>query len=572
MSLTDKFNTFHTFSKTPVTDSADFSLAVNASGHTVQDGDVLASKLPFYSREQFNSIDEAHEKLGSSTVENDLVSVVENGVEVVYKRNAAGYSENVQENWSKLSVEGGLPDGYELRNSEGTVVAVFHKSQPLEAVTYDNNSKAGSESAGGGHLAGRLKVDGKYIPFFLDVTNCERNGYPALGYKPLVECATQEIYPSGNGKEFWVSSSSGMVVFEEVNGKGRDFESGTGRLGPITISCFEYKGLKLDEKVDEAVEAVETSLSQLNTKINEETSRAMAAEEALGGRLTGAEADIDALQETVEGHTADIASLQGTVSQHTADIGGLGGRLTAAEATVAQHGSAIATLQGWAPSIFGSGPGAIEGRLKTAEGTIKVFGNNFNTVFGWGPSIFGNGPESLEGRITAAEGDIDSLQGTVGQHTTDISGLKTRLTTAEGNISTLRTDLDDETTRAQGVENALEESIEGVSERVGAIEGDYLKAADKTELEGKITAEKERAEGAESVLTTAVATEKSRAEAKELELSGKITTIEGNLGVPGADAGTGSAFARIKKIENDYLQAADKTELANKITAEETRA
>ena len=67
--------------------------------------------------------------------------------------------------------------------------------------------------------------------------------------------------------------------------------------------------------------------------------------------------------------------------------------------------------------------------------------------------------------------------------------------------------------------------------RVKAIEDDYLVEADKTELAGLVTAEKERAEGVESGFET-----------------------------------------RIKTIEDDYLTSADKTELEGKITAEETRA
>lgn len=78
--------------------------------------------------------------------------------------------------------------------------------------------------------------------------------------------------------------------------------------------------------------------------------------------------------------------------------------------------------------------------------------------------------------------------------------------------------------RAEGVES-------GLDTRVKAIEDDYLKASDKTELAGLVTAEKERAEGIEGGLRTDV------------------------------DA-----------IKADYLTSADKTELEGKITAEENRA
>lgn len=70
-----------------------------------------------------------------------------------------------------------------------------------------------------------------------------------------------------------------------------------------------------------------------------------------------------------------------------------------------------------------------------------------------------------------------------------------------------------------------------LSNRVKAIEDDYLVEADKTELAGLITAEQQRAEGIEGGLRT------------------DVNTILG-----------------------DYLKASDKTELEGKITAEENRA
>ena len=76
-----------------------------------------------------------------------------------------------------------------------------------------------------------------------------------------------------------------------------------------------------------------------------------------------------------------------------------------------------------------------------------------------------------------------------------------------------------EADRAKGVES-------GLNTRLAAVEADYLKAADKTELAGKITAEETRATGVESGLNT-------------------------RLGV----------------VEADYLKAADKTALQNAINA-----
>ena len=70
----------------------------------------------------------------------------------------------------------------------------------------------------------------------------------------------------------------------------------------------------------------------------------------------------------------------------------------------------------------------------------------------------------------------------------------------------------------------LQAAVDVVEADVEAIKGDYLKAADKTELEGKITAEETRATEAEAGLAS-----------------------------------------RIKAVEDDYLVEADKTELSNAI-------
>ena len=114
----------------------------------------------------------------------------------------------------------------------------------------------------------------------------------------------------------------------------------------------------------------------------------------------------------------------------------------------------------------------------------------------------------------AAQGDVDALaelvgtlpDGTTAKDVIDYVNVKTAGIATDAALG----ELQGQVTAAQGA--------------IDAIEADYLKAADKTELEGKITAEKDRAEGAEA------------------ELAG-----------------------RIKTIEDDYLKAADKTELQNNI-------
>jgi uncharacterized protein YqgV (UPF0045/DUF77 family) len=126
-----------------------------------------------------------------------------------------------------------------------------------------------------------------------------------------------------------------------------------------------------------------------------------------------------------------------------------------------------------------------------------------------------------DGKAVAAQGEIDALElyvGTIpaGATATDVIGYVQEKTSGIA---------------SEGAMNELGNRVTAVEGDVATIKGDYLKGADKTELEGKITA-----------VQTAVDTEKSRAE--------------------GIEAGLAS---RIKAVEDDYLKAADKTELQGNI-------
>lgn len=97
-----------------------------------------------------------------------------------------------------------------------------------------------------------------------------------------------------------------------------------------------------------------------------------------------------------------------------------------------------------------------------------------------------------------------------------LSALGTRVTTAEGNITNLTNDKADKT------------ALEGVSTRVKTIEDDYLKAADKTELNNAITA-------ATQTLSNSIT-----------GVSNRVTTIEG-------------AYVKTIKIDNQTFSVATGT-------------
>ena len=126
-----------------------------------------------------------------------------------------------------------------------------------------------------------------------------------------------------------------------------------------------------------------------------------------------------------------------------------------------------------------------------------------------------------DGKAVQAQSEVDALETYVG-------------TIPEGATATNVVAYVQEKTSGIATSENLQELTNRVAQAetdIDNIEKDYLKAADKTELEGKITA-----------VQTAVDTEKGRAEGIEAGMESRLAAVEG-----------------------DYLKAADKTELQGNI-------
>lgn len=120
--------------------------------------------------------------------------------------------------------------------------------------------------------------------------------------------------------------------------------------------------------------------------------------------------------------------------------------------------------------------------------------------------------------------------------------------------------------------------VQANTDAIDAIEADYLKAVDKDELSSSITAEKERAEGIEAGLQTAVDAAKKAADASQADvdaLEAKVGTVtEGKTVVQMISEAQAAATYddtavkdRISAIESDYLKGTDKTSLEASIAA-----
>lgn len=164
-----------------------------------------------------------------------------------------------------------------------------------------------------------------------------------------------------------------------------------------------------------------------------------------------------------------------------------------------------------------------------------------------------------DGKAVAAQNDVDALELYVGTFTAS-EGVDTVVKYIDAKTANIASD---ETV------GAIADRVTQAEKDIDAIEKDYLKAADKTELEGKITE-----------ANTAVATEKSRAEGIEAGLRTDVNAImedyltsddKNELAEAIADEAERAAgveeglAARIKAVEDDYLTSEDAEALQNQI-------
>lgn len=167
----------------------------------------------------------------------------------------------------------------------------------------------------------------------------------------------------------------------------------------------------------------------------------------------------------------------------------------ATKAEVNKVASDLANLTGRVTTAEGD-IDALEGRMTTAEGKITTLEGKVST---------------LEGKMDTAQQDIVDLKAAVGtgdnglaKRVADIESKNTAQDTAIENITKKDGAIDSavagEKSRAEGIEGGLRTDID-------AVKADYLKAADKTELEGKITKEVTDRESAITGLKAELTTE-----------------------------------------------------------------
>lgn len=258
--------------------------------------------------------------------------------------------------------------------------------------------------------------------------------------------------------------------------------------------------------------------------------------------------------------------------------------------TVVDNTNGIATvysIQDEAGTLkkVGTSPIGDESTITVAEdGTISLFGVDglelTRTEVDGSTTKINYQPLLVDGKLTWIEPSATTVESLA----TEIEGVKTRLSVVESTVGNVEggliKDVADNTSGIEAINTKIGIVTEGktvvemISDakteaiyddtaligRVAAIEGDYLKAADKTALEAKMAAD----------ISTAK-TETVAAIMGEAGIDEKYDTLKEIADWILSDT-TSSAelVTRVTNIENDYLKGEDKTVLQGEIDALET--
>lgn len=245
---------------------------------------------------------------------------------------------------------------------------------------------------------------------------------------------------------------------------------------------------------------------KVNTLVGEDSNKSVReiTQAEIAAQLAGGGTSFDTLQE-----------IAAWLKDHPEDVGEMNEKINA-------NTDAIALLNN-AETVEGSVAHAVKQEADRAKGVENGLGNRIKAIED--DYLVAQDKADLEKSISDEASRAEGVE----------SGLNTRLQTVEGyfdngiakNAKDADT-LDGKDADYFAVKSEVSTAVSGLDNRVKAIEDDYLVEADKTELEGKITAEV------------------SAREAAVKGVSDRVKTLE--------DANLDN---RVKAIEDDYLKAAD---------------
>ena len=261
------------------------------------------------------------------------------------------------------------------------------------------------------------------------------------------------------------------------------------------------------------------------------------AMQELAGRVTTAEGEIDGLQAELDTAETGLKARMTTAEGAISALEGLVG-----EKNVATQISTAITELDLANTYDAKGAAAaVEGKLNThAEEAAATYETKTDAA-----AKLTEAKGYTDTEVADVQSEVDNLEAYVGTIPTDEKYADITNVVAYINKKaeeTLASASGNSTETAASVKAALDTykaendpKVQANTEAIDAIEADYLKAADKTELQDQI-----------DVLEGLVGTDKS--------VSEQIAAV------------TDPIDARVQTIEDDYLTSADKTELQGQIT------
>lgn len=248
------------------------------------------------------------------------------------------------------------------------------------------------------------------------------------------------------------------------------------------------------DALEDRVSANESDIATLVGSDEGKSARTIANEELTKQLIpSSAQESLDTLQEIaawIQDHPGDAAEMNDKISLNTQAIAKLNGAETI-EGSVAHsvkqeadrakeaeeaNASAIETIQGYFDN----------GVAKNAQDAEKLDGHD-STYFAVKDTV-DDALEEVNGKLATTQSDLTKVT--------------TRVTTAEGEIDTLQ----GEVSTLKSQVSTISSDLDAAEADITTIKGDYLKAADKSELNDLITAEANRAKGEESKLSARIKT------------------------------------------------------------------
>ena len=321
-------------------------------------------------------------------------------------------------------------------------------------------------------------------------------------------------------------------------GEGGGLTSVYARLADLESVLVSYMGK--DENGNVNADAVAEAIAAVASAVETLEGRVETAEgdiEELQGKVETAEGKIETLETAVgttipgqfEGVATQISGINtkiGEVAEGKTVVGLIGEASTAASTALSE---AVADLEA-ADSALDGRVEAVEGAVELLNGTATTAGSVAHTVATEIAKVVASAPEDFDTLKEIADWIGSDTTGAA-QMQTDIAGLKTP---TEGHTESIA-DLEAEDERLEGLIDGNASGILALQGRVEALEQDGALAAltsrveaNEGAIEALQTADEELAADIASNLTeigkntTAIATEKTRAEAAEASLLQKI--------------------------------------------------